>query len=113
MAKEWAKRFYNSKAWRTCRDSYISFRIAVDGGICEECKEEQGYIVHHKNLLTEKNINDPLIALNYENLMYVCKHCHDEYEDHGVGNKKTKCICFFDKDGQPVSLRSIDRLPPD
>lgn len=112
MAKEWAKRFYNSKAWRMCRDSYISMRIAVDGGMCEQCRDEQGYIVHHKVMLTERNIKEPEITLNHHNLMYVCKHCHDEYEEHGVGHKKVKCLCLFDENGQPISLRDIDRVPP-
>ncbi len=48
MAKDWAKAFYKSAAWQKCRDSYIAKRIAADGGLCEECQEELGYIVHHK-----------------------------------------------------------------
>ena len=112
MAKEWAKSFYNSKRWKKCRDSYIADRVAIDGGMCEECKEEQGYIVHHEILLTEQNINNPNIALNHKYLKYVCKDCHDEYEEHGIGHKKVKALCLFDEDGQPISLREIDRVPP-
>ena len=112
MAKKWAKSFYNSKQWKRCRDSYIEHRISIDGGMCEECKDEQGYIVHHEILLTPENINNPDIALNHKYLKYVCKGCHDEYEEHGVGQKKVKTLCMFDKDGQPISLREIDRVPP-
>ena len=35
MAREFAKKFYNSKAWRKCRATYIEHRVAVDGGMCE------------------------------------------------------------------------------
>ena len=114
MAKGWAKSFYNSKRWKKCRDSYIALRVSIDGGVCEECRQEQGYIVHHSIQLTQENINKPDVALNHNNFRYVCKNCHDRYEGHGVGNKKVKPLCIFDKDGQPISLREIDRtiLPP-
>lgn len=107
MAKEFAKAFYNSRAWIKCRDSYIANRIAADGGICEECHINLGYIVHHKVTLAESNIHDPDIALNHKNLEYVCKECHDQFEGHGVGNK-IKPLFRFDANGQPISLREID-----
>lgn len=113
VAKEWAKAFYNSKKWNKCREAYIAERIKIDGGVCEECREEQGYIVHHNIVLNEENIRNPDIALNHKYLKYVCKCCHDQYEGHGVGHKKEKALCIFDEDGQPISLREIDcRLPP-
>lgn len=112
MSKEWAKPFYNSKRWRRCRDSYIALRVSMDGGICEECKEEQGYIVHHDIILTQENLHNPDIALSHRHLKYVCKDCHDHYEGHGVGNKKVRPLCIFDKDGQPISLREVDRILP-
>ncbi|MGO5053575.1 hypothetical protein ACTQ6A_13905 [Lachnospiraceae bacterium LCP25S3_G4] len=101
MAREFAKKFYKSKTWRACRESYISKRIQIDGGLCEKCKDNVGYILHHKITLTPSNISDPDIALNHCNLMYVCKECHDEFEGHGL-NKKEKCICMFDENGQPI-----------
>lgn len=82
MAKEFAKKFYSSKAWLSCRDSYIDKRVLIDGGLCEKCHEEPGYIVHHVTELTPNNISNPLIALNHDNLQYVCKKCHDK--EHGV-----------------------------
>lgn len=111
MAKEWAKSFYNSKAWQQCRDSYISKRTAIDGGICEVCGINQGSIVHHKKILTQNNIGNPDVTLKHSNLQYVCKDCHDKFEGHGVGSKKIKPLFDFDKDGQPVSLREIDNPP--
>ena len=103
--KPFAKQFYASKAWKNCRKSYISQRMLIDGGLCEECHEEQGYILHHKILLTEQNINNPNISLNHSNLKYVCKKCHDQYEGHGVGTVVPLDV-LFDKDGMPIGRRN-------
>lgn len=102
MAKEFAKSFYNSKAWKKCRDSYIAERIMVDGGMCEECHEEIGFIVHHKILLTPENINNPEIALNHKYLKYDCKQCHDREEQHFITEKKRRY--GFDKNGKVVPI---------
>ncbi len=112
MAKEYAKVFYKSVAWTKCKNTYIKARISIDGGMCEECHVNLGYIVHHKQKLTKDNIKDPDVALNHRNLEYVCKQCHDKFEGHGV-SRKVKSLCMFDKDGQPISLREIDKhIPP-
>ena len=102
--KEFAKSFYNSKKWERCREAYISERMRIDGGLCEECRERLGYIVHHTITLTEDNINDPNIALNHEYLSYECKSCHDKHEGHGVNNKREALLVMFDEEGQPVPL---------
>lgn len=85
MAKEFSKAFYNSKAWLDCRGGYIN---SVHG-LCETCLEKEitkpGYIVHHKELLTPNNINDPNVTLNWDKLKYECKNCHDKNDGHGVG----------------------------
>jgi len=77
MAQEWAKSFYKSKQWLECRASFISYRMSVDGCMCEHCHKELGYIVDHKIELTQENIKDPNIALNHENLQYLCHVCHN------------------------------------
>lgn len=101
MAKVFSESFYNSKAWKKCRASYIRKRIMVDGGMCEKCHEQEGYIVHHKILLTPDNINNPGITLNHSNLAYVCKPCHDLEDGHGV-RKKDYPIIMFDALGDPI-----------
>lgn len=111
MAKEWSKQFYNSKAWKRCRKSYIDGRIMIDGGMCEECHEELGFILHHKVSLTPKNIHNPEISLNHDNLQWVCKVCHDKFEGHGVGNPRAGLLVVFDGSGQPISLREVDSPP--
>ena len=108
MAKEWSKAFYKSAAWLKCRKSFIESRILIDGGMCQECAKQLGYIVHHKIPLTPYNVNDTNITLNYDNLEYVCKSCHDESEDHSyVFVKKAKPLCGFDEQGNPIDLRDI------
>ncbi len=113
MAKTWARSFYNSTAWIRARDLYIKERMLCDGGLCEECHTEPGYIVHHKIHLTEENVNDCDVSLNMKNFEYVCKACHDSIEGHGAGGHgKAKCLCTFTPGGQPISLRPIDNAAP-
>lgn len=112
MAKEWAKPFYNSSRWQRCRDSYISKRMAIDGGLCESCRERPGYIVHHKEILTPDNIWNPSISLNHDLLAYECKSCHDLHEGHGNNGVHVKPVCSFDAQGQPIPLGRETDIPP-
>lgn len=76
--KDYAKQFYASNAWATCRAAY---RESV-GGLCERCYEKgmitPGEIVHHKVHLTPENINNPEVTLSFDNLQLVCRECHAE-----------------------------------
>ena len=71
-----AKEFYASWPWIKCQRSY---KRSV-GGLCERCWSKglivPGEEVHHKIRLTPENINDPAIALNWDNLELLCKNCH-------------------------------------
>lgn len=100
MAKDFAKGFYNSKAWQAVRLAYIKYRIGIDGGMCETCGNRPGYIVHHKEELTEENISNTNISLNFENFKYDCKFCHDREEGHFIKEKETRC--GFDANGMPL-----------
>jgi len=102
VAQEFAKAFYNSKAWLKCRASYIADRTAIDGGLCQRCGEELGYIVHHKEWLTPENVNDPDIALNHDNLEYVCLLCHNKIDQESEDARYR-----FGPDGQVIPI-----LPP-
>ena len=104
MAKEWAQPFYKGKLWKRTRESYINIRLAIDGGLCEECHTNLGQIVHHKEKLTEKNIKDMGIAVDLNNLEYVCKECHDKFPGHGVNNKGTDMGFVWTDDGQPIPV---------
>ena len=72
MAKPWAKKFYNSKAWKSARQAYI---VKVHG-LCEHCGAP-GYIVDHKEELTIYNIDNPNITLSEDNFQYLCLKCHN------------------------------------
>lgn len=100
MARAFAKKFYNSKAWKSCRAAYIAERVAIDGGLCETCGLVPGQIVHHTVWLTEDNVNDPDIALNHALLRYDCQTCHNRESEDGSGDR-----CIIGPDGQPVEVR--------
>lgn len=96
MAKEFSRKFYDSPAWRKVRKSYIAHRKAIDGGLCEDCQDVPGYIVDHKEELTPNNINDPMIALDFQNFQYLCLTCHNK-KTFGVQEAQRY---FFGRDGQ-------------
>lgn len=104
MAREFAKGFYDSKAWKKCRMAYISHRKSIDGGMCESCHEKPGYIVHHKEELNPGNINDPDITLNFDNLKYDCLECHNK--ENGRGRREIPGLVqyIFGKDGEVLPV---------
>ncbi len=100
--KEFARKFYKSSKWQKCRTAYIKHRVMVDGGMCEVCKEQLGYVVHHIKPLTPDNINDETITLSFDNLQLDCKDCHDREEVHPfITDKELKC--WFDENGNPIA----------
>lgn len=108
MAHEYAKGFYASEAWHKCRLGYISHRRSVDGGLCEECHENLGYIVHHREHITPRTVNDPRVTLSWDNLEYVCKDCHDKIHDYcGRSHDGHDRKIVFDEFGNPV----VDNSP--
>ena len=98
MAKDWAKRFYDSKAWKECRQSFMRIREGEDGGLCQICRNRPALIVHHKIWLTAANVTDPDVALSYDNLLYVCQDCHNNIES------ERENLYFCDEEGQPNPL---------
>lgn len=102
MAKEFSKKFYNSTKWRRCRKEYAQ---SVNG-LCENClrngKITPGKEVHHKIELTPNNIDDPFIALSWDNLELLCFECHQShrYENKGVTREGLE----FDENGDLVEV---------
>lgn len=82
------RRFYRSKAWKKCRDGYYNTK----NGICERCGG-LGTQVHHRIYLTDENLKDPTVALNWENLELLCDKCHAE-EHHGGGYQTAEGLKF-------------------
>lgn len=81
MAKDYARKFYLSKRWKDCRNTYFAYRH----GLCERC-QGPGKIVHHKTYITPENINDPMVTLSFDNLELLCQDCHnrEHHEKYGV-----------------------------
>jgi 5-methylcytosine-specific restriction protein A len=96
------KQFYNSKAWKDCRDSYIP----TVHGLCEEClmhgRVRPGFILHHKTRLTLANVNDPSISLNHECLKYLCIDHHNAV--YAKEQSVTAEGLTFDANGNLVKL---------
>lgn len=76
MPNGFARGFYMSGAWIKCARAYKRDR----SGLCERCLKNglivPGDEVHHKIRLTPENINNPAVALNWDNLELLCKDCH-------------------------------------
>lgn len=76
--KEYAKDFYQSKAWKKTRQTVIKRA----NGLCERCRAAglyvPGVIVHHKKYITPGNIHDASVTLNPANLEYLCEDCHNK-----------------------------------
>lgn len=77
-------KFYNSSKWRKLAKAYAESK----GYICEVCRNKYAkstivpfykqFHVHHKIELTTENIDNPDIALNWDNLQLLCQHCHNK-----------------------------------
>jgi len=106
MARDFTLGFYKKKAWIKCRSTFIAQRMGIDGGLCQDCKDRPGKIVHHIIPIDETNIDDPDITLNLLNLKYVCQNCHNVIE-HGYGRQKVQDAIeyTFDCMGNPVPLQ--------
>jgi len=94
MAKEFARAFYNSAAWKRTAKAYAASKFFL----CEKCGK-QGHIVHHKVHLTPDNINDPDIALSFDNFMYLCTECHNVI--HGKEQERKP---VFDDNGNLIGI---------
>ncbi len=97
MAKPWAKKFYNSKAWKQCRASYIKKVF----GLCERCSGP-GNQLHHKVYLTPNNINDPNVTLNHDKLEFLCDTCHQN--EHYERYRPTRKGFEFDSEGNLIKV---------
>ncbi|MGG4462619.1 HNH endonuclease [Micromonospora provocatoris] len=96
--KEYAKKFYNSRAWKKCRESYFKSKY----GLCERCSGP-GKIVHHKRYITPYNINNHEITLNHSNLELLCQTCHNK--EHNEKYSPTVEGVTFDDQGMLVEVR--------
>ena len=75
MARDFAKSFYDSAAWKKTR-AYILMRDHYKCTRCSNPAEE----VHHIIRLSPENMTDANITLNPKNLVSLCKDCH--FKEH-------------------------------
>ncbi len=97
MAREFAKGFYNSKAWKDTQKAFMQSR----NYICERCGDP-AVIVHHKRHLSPENITDVNISLSWDNLQALCMDCHAEVH---AGSSPTQPGLMFDENGNIVPKR--------
>lgn len=85
-------KFYNSSAWKECRKAYKS----SVGGLCEKCLERgiftPGEIVHHKIHINPDTVEDPDVALSFDNLELVCRNCHALEHPELYGHEKRRYV---------------------
>ncbi len=101
MAKDFAKKFYESQQWQDCR----YYMLTKYHFICQRCHEQPAEIVHHIIWLTPDNINDPEIALGENNLIPVCRDCHAEIHE---GVSATNDGLYFDKEGNLKKYEGVN-----
>ena len=70
-ARDFAKEFYASTAWKNCREIYKKKKCYL----CEICNDIATE-VHHIDPITPDNVDNPEVTLNENNLMCLCHQCH-------------------------------------
>lgn len=104
MARDFSRKFYNSKQWIKCRELY---KQSVNG-LCERCLAKGKYVlgdeVHHKIHLSPDNINNPDITLSFDNLELLCASCHSLH--HNSKYKPTREDVMFDSIGNLIKVES-------
>jgi 5-methylcytosine-specific restriction endonuclease McrA len=100
--KDYARKFYESKSWRDCREGYL---ISCQY-ICERCGGI-AVIVHHKKRITPGNIGDAFVALSHDNLEALCQDCHNK--EHGRERRGNDSVLpyRFGADGEIVLIPPI------
>lgn len=92
--KDYAKAFYKGRQWKKVSSLYMSQRHYI----CERCGGV-GTICHHRKHITPRNINDPAITLDMDNLECLCQECHNQ--EHSA--KVSRAI--FDSNGNMTGVQ--------
>ena len=86
--------FYKSKEWEAFRQVIIAERTRPDGYIYDEetgrpIIKPYDLILHHKEALTEENVNDATVAFNPANIEVVSFRTHNRIHDRlGMGRRE-------------------------
>ena len=95
--------FYRSAAWRRLSRVFLLSK----NYICERCGQP-AEIAHHRRYLTPRNINNPDISLNPDNLEALCMACHNA-EHFGTGGAVAQGLTF-DENGDPIKSVAITQF---
>lgn len=95
MAREFSKKFYNSRQWIKCRGAFKESKFHI----CNRCNNP-GEEVHHIIYLTPDNINDPYITLSWDNLELLCSSCHSK--EHNEKYSPLRDDVMFDSNGDLI-----------
>jgi 5-methylcytosine-specific restriction endonuclease McrA len=85
-------RFYRSASWQQAR----LIKITSAKGRCEKCGGV-GEEVHHIIHVTPSNVEDLQVTLNQNNLILLCKDCHNKEHE-----RFTRSYMCFDKQGNLI-----------
>jgi len=99
--------FYTGKKWADFTQALRLERVNENGDlICEHCGKPivKAYdcIAHHKEHLTEDNVDDYNISLNPDNIQLVHHRCHNEIHERFGFDKKEVFLVW----GSPLSGKS-------
>lgn len=106
MARAFSKPFYNSPEWQKVRQAVLM----RDRFLCVKCGRPAEE-VHHKTHLSPKNIGDPRITMDMDNLISLCRDCH--FAEHrgeridGLRKTKDDYPYEFDANGMLVEKKVV------
>ena len=91
--------FYRSKEWERFREQLILERTEEDGTlVCEHCGKpilrKYDCIGHHRQELTEENVNDYSVSLNPENVALIHFRCHNMIHERFEGFRQQVFIVY-------------------
>lgn len=95
MARDFAKEFYASTAWKNCREIYKKKKCYL----CEICNDIATE-VHHIDPITPDNVDNPEVTLNEKNLMCLCHQCHMNIHKTPFKDRRY----YIDADGHVITL---------
>lgn len=109
--------FYKSKEWLALMDVIRASRLNNDGQvICSYCRKpivkRYDMIGHHKEHLTEENVNDATVSLNTDNIELVHHRCHNFIHNKGLQFGARKVYIVY---GAPLSGKTsyVERVKND
>ena len=92
LNRKTATAFYNSKAWKRCKEAYLT----KVNHLCEKCLQEGKYtpadIVHHRIYLTDENFGDAALMFGFDNLQALCAAHHNDEHGKAKTNRRWKFI---------------------